>query len=156
MKGYHHTKRRQRGASTVETAVMSLLLFSIILGAFQGLLLYRAKITLNHAVTEAVRTGAVKHTSSSAMTAVMAEQLSPLYGGWGTDGVEGLATSIVKAKADLAIPLGKDFDAGAGYELQILSPTVEAFKDFGEDIDGKVEIPNHHLRSRDRTIGVQI
>ena len=153
MKGYHNTKRRQRGASTVETAIMSLLMFSLLLGAFQGLLLYRAKITLNHSVTEAVRTGAVNHTSSSAMTSVMAEQLSPLYGGWGTGGAEGLATAIVKAKADLAIPLGIGFNAGAGYEMQILSPTVEAFEDFGEDVDGQVEIPNHHLRARDRSIG---
>lgn len=83
----------------------------------------------------------------------MAEQLSPLYGGWGTNGAAGLAKAIVKAKADLAIPLGINFDAGAGYELQILSPTVEAFEDFGEDVDGQVEIPNHHLRSRDRTVG---
>ena len=43
----------QRGAGTVESLMVLMVLGTMLLGTFQGLLAYRAKISLNHAVTEA-------------------------------------------------------------------------------------------------------
>jgi len=60
----------------------------------------------------------------------LAEQLSPLYGGWGNGGPDELAIATVKSATDLAAPLGPN--GGAGMQLHILSPTQEAYDAFGE------------------------
>ena len=141
---------RQGGASTVESTVMVLLLLTTLLGMFQGLLAYRAKISLNHAVTEAVRTGAVRHGQSADMKKTLAEQLSPLYGGWGTNGSNGLIKAIADSTLDTTTPVQAD---GAGLQLHILNPTAEAFDAFGEpNQDNVVEIQNHHLKHLDRSV----
>ena len=161
----HHTEKvqndcgsstpcAQRGAASVESAVVVLVLITMLLGVFQGLLAYRAKISLNHAVTEAARTGAVNQAKTESMRIKLYEQMSPLYGGWGTDEGAGLIESIAKASADMTVPAQTD---GAGLQLHILSPTVEAFDAFGEtNVNDELEIPNHHLKHRSTTIDLSL
>ena len=140
----------QRGAGTVESLMVLMVLCTMLLGTFQGLLAYRAKISLNHAVTEAARTGAVNHAQSAPMIESISEQMSPLYGGWGTGGTEGLIEAIAESTLDIATPIASD---GAGLQLHILNPTDEAFTAFGENnANGIFEIPNHHLKHRDRAV----
>ena len=140
----------QRGAGTVESLMVLMVLGTMLLGTFQGLLAYRAKISLNHAVTEAARTGAVTHAQSAPMIESISEQMSPLYGGWGTGGTEGLIEAIAESTLDIATPIASD---GAGLQLHILNPTDEAFTAFGENnANGIFEIPNHHLKHRDRAV----
>jgi hypothetical protein len=79
----------------------------------------------------------------------------PLYGG-GTDGAS-LVAARTKAVADLNTPATPDQKIGAGFKIAIINPTKEAFDDFGENVkvSNKTikEIPNDHLRFRERAVG---
>jgi hypothetical protein len=59
--------------------------------------------------------------------------------------------------ADLNTPATPDQRVGAGFKIAIINPTKEAFDDFGENVkvSNKTikEIPNDHLRFRERAVG---
>jgi len=110
------------------------------LGSIQTGLIYHGKATLNYATFEAARAGAVNHAQVQTMKNELGYRLAPLYGGDGT--AEKAAAAIAKSIVSVNQPLQTKID--------ILSPTVEAFDDWGyvSTVSGSRAIPNSHLRSR--------
>lgn len=149
--GRRDAGRRERGAAVTELVVILSSLLTLSLGIVQGALIYNAKTTLNYATFEAARAGAVYNAQRSYMTEALARGLMPLYGG-GTD-TASLTTANVRAYTDLMLPAVPSMNLGSGSRLEILSPTQEAFQDFGVTVDGQQQIPNEHLRFKPRDIG---
>jgi hypothetical protein len=142
---------RQRGAASLEFWVVCLALLPLVLGSFQGVLLYNAKSVLNQATFEAARIGAVQHAQVAPMQAELARRLAGFYGP--TNSAQAYPQAYAKALTDITTPVTPDQRVGSGTTIRILNPTREAFNDFGEDLDGKRQIPNHHLKRRDTAVG---
>jgi hypothetical protein len=142
---------KQRGAASLEFWVVCLALLPLILGSFQGVLLYNAKSVLNQATFEAARIGAVQHAQVAPMQAELARRLAGFYGPTGN--ALSYPQAYAKALTDITTPVTPDQRVGSGTTLRILNPTREAFNDFGEDLDGRRQIPNHHLKRRDTAVG---
>ncbi len=147
----HSRHRYSCGAAVTELLVTLGALLTVSMGILQGALIYNAKTTLNYAIFEAARAGAVNNAQRTYMTEALARGLMPLYGG-GTD-TASLNTSHVRAYADIMLPVVPTMNIGSGSRLEILSPTQEAFQDFGITINGQQQIPNEHLRFKDRGVG---
>ncbi|MDB3935127.1 pilus assembly protein [Granulosicoccus sp.] len=138
---------KQQGASLVEFSIIALTLVMIGLFTLQIGLLYHAKTTLNYAVFEAARTGAVNNASISAMRTELGIRLAPLEGG---DGSFGSATdAYLKSSARVFDPLNT--------RIHILNPTKAAFQDWAirDATSGKRVIPVNHLRHQEYTVGNQ-
>jgi hypothetical protein len=131
--------------------VVCLALLPLILGGFQGVLLYNAKSVLNQATFEAARIGAVQHAQVAPMQAELARRLAGFYGP--TNSAQAYPQAYAKALTDITTPVTPGQRVGSGTTLRILNPTREAFNDFGEDLDGQRQIPNHHLKRRDTAVG---
>src|SRR5688572_15912434 len=69
----------QSGAAMVETLIALPILLTIVLGAVQFGLIYRAKATVNHGALQAARAGAVSNADLQAMQRGLASGLLPLY-----------------------------------------------------------------------------
>ncbi|HIE53631.1 MAG TPA: RHS repeat protein, partial [Chromatiaceae bacterium] len=138
--------RRQLGAAAAEFLVALPALLLLGLGSWQAALLYNAKTTLNYATFEAARVGAVEHAQSDAMRTELGLRLAPLMGGDGSP--EKAIAAITRASLDV--------QDSRFAKIEIISPTQEAFDDFGTEIvnpstgETKFGIPNSHLRYRDR------
>lgn len=132
---------RQRGTSIVEAVIALPILLVVILGAIQFALIYEAKATLNHASLQAARLGAVRNADPDAIRRGLARGLAPLYSP--ESSLSGLMSTINRIETELAV------DA----RIRILNPTREAFDDFGEDVDGRREIPNDRLHTRSTAVG---
>ena len=143
--------RRDRGAAMTELLVVMLGLVPLTMGTIQGALIYNAKNVVNYATFEAARAGAVKNARRSAMKRELARHLTPLYGG-GRDSTS-LAKAYLKARLDTSLPAVPGTNLGSGTRLEIISPSKEAFDDFGVNIDGVRQIPNDHLKYRSRRVG---
>lgn len=150
---YAQVNNHARGAAVTELLVVLLALAPISLGALQLALVYNAKTTLNYAAFEAARAGAVANARRAPMQAALARSLIPLYGG-GSD-ASSLIQSQVKAFADVQLPVVPNSNVGSGTRIDILSPSEQAFADFGVDIDGQRQLPNDNLKYRPRTIGAR-
>lgn len=142
---------RLRGAAVTELLVVLLALAPLTLGALQVALVYNAKTTLNYAVFEAARAGSVANAQRGPMQQALARGLIPLYGG-GTDSAS-LLQSQVRAYADVRLPVVPNNNIGSGTRIDILSPTQQAFNDFGVDANGQRQLPNDNLKYRPRTVG---
>ena len=139
-------RRRARGVSMVEFAIVFPVAVLFVLGIIQTGFFYMAKLTLNHATFVAARAGAMHNASQSVMKEAMVRGLGPFY----QDSTEtNLATRLVKAR----VPATKD--SALYLTLDTLSPSADAFSDFGiKDGAKKVTyIPNDHLEWRDLTPG---
>ena len=113
--------RNQQGASLVEFSIIGLTMVMIGLFTLQIGLLYHAKTTLNYAVFEAARTGAVNNASISAMRFELGTRLAPLEGG---DGSASAAFEAgIKSSLKVIDPLNTRID--------ILNPTKAAFQGLG-------------------------
>lgn len=128
---------RQQGASMVEFTLAAPVLLLLGLGTLQIGLIYHGKATVNYATLEAARTGAVRHAQLDPMLDELAIRLAPLEGGDGSAAMA--AAAIAKSTLSLANPLHA--------HVKILSPTVEAFGDWGvtSKESGRRVIPNSHL-----------
>ena len=138
---------KQQGASLVEFSIIALTLVMIGLFTLQIGLLYHARTTLNYAVFEAARTGAVNNASISAMRTELGIRLAPLEGG---DGSFASATdAYLKSNARVFDPVNT--------RIHILNPTKAAFQDWAirDAISGKRVIPVNHLRHQEYTVGNQ-
>ncbi len=140
--------RRQRGAGAVEVIIGLAALLPVAFGVVQVGLIYEAKSLLENATFEAARAGAVSHAKKTPMREALARNLVPLYGGGSTVGE--LGTSYGKAWLDTIRPAILN---GAGAKITILNPTKAAFDDFDDPNTDVVEIPNDHLKYRDRSVG---
>ena len=147
MNNGYNVVRNQQGASLVEFAIIGLMIVLVGLFTLQIGLLYHGKITLNYAVFEAARTGAVNNASMSAMRNELGRRLAPLEGG---DGSSGKAIAAV-AKSSLRV------NDPVNTRIVILNPTYAAFTDWAiqDSESGKRIIPVNHLRHQEYTIGRQ-
>jgi hypothetical protein len=129
-----------------EFIIIAPVLLFVCFGILQFVLLYQAKSTLDVAVLEAAREGAVNHGSMQAMRNGLARGFAPLYAHKASD--EGAANALAKAQVDAA-----QFSV-----ITILNPTQTAIDDFArpryyDDSHATFnEIPNDSLMYRDSTV----
>lgn len=139
------TERHPRGATLVEFVVVFPFAVLFMLGLIQAGFIYMAKATLNHATFMAARVGAVHNASRSAMAEALARGLSLFYqdGSHSNDHTR-LALALAKAQLDSRI-----FS-----ELTVLSPSAEAFADFGvrDPVKKLTYIPNDNLEFRSQAV----
>ena len=135
------------GASLVEFSIIGFTMVLIGLFTLQIGLLYHAKTTLNYAVFEAARTGAVNNASISAMRFELGTRLAPLEGG------DGSAGAAFKASLKSTLRVVDPFNT----RITILNPTKAAFQDWAirDAQSGKRIIPVNHLRHQEYTVGDQ-
>ena len=138
-------ERSQRGATLVEFVIVFPFAVLFMLGLIQAGFIYMAKTTLNHATFMAARVGAVHNASRSAMADALARGLSPFYQDAShTNDHTRLAVALAKAQVDSRI-----FS-----ELTVLSPSAEAFADFGvrDPVKKLTYIPNDNLEFRSQAV----
>ncbi len=133
--------QRQGGTAIVEATIALPILLVVILAAIQFGFLYQAKATLNHAVLQAARVGAVANANPSAIRRGLAQGLAPLSSPDAS--LEGVAKAVARIDAELLT------DA----RMRILNPTRESFEDFATEVDGVRELPNDRLHARGTQIG---
>lgn len=141
----HSSFRCQRGASLVEFSIIGLSVILVGLFTLQLGLIYHAKTTLNYAVFEAARAGAVNNASMSAIRTELGIRLAPLQGGDGTRN-KALA-AIAKSSLKVLDPLNTS--------IVILNPTRAAFRDWAilDPDSGQRFIPVNHLRHQSYEVG---
>ena len=139
------TVRHQRGASLVEFSIIALSVVLVGLFTLQLGLLYHAKTTLNYAVFEAARAGAVNNAKMSAIREELGIRLAPLQGGDGT------RNSALAAIARSTLYLNDPINT----RIAILNPTPAAFRDWAvrDQGSGQRFIPVNHLRHQSYDIG---
>ncbi|WP_416394978.1 polymorphic toxin-type HINT domain-containing protein [Allohahella sp. A8] len=140
-----------RGAGVIEFWVACLALLPLVLGGTQAALVYNAKTILNQATFEAARIGAVQHGVPAPMQEELARRMASLYGP--TQDHTSFTQAYAKALVDINTPALPGQRIGSGTQLRVLNPTQEAFQDFGSEIDGQKQIPNHHLKRRGTEVG---
>ena len=134
---------RQSGQSMTEFIIIAPLLLFFCFATIQFVLLYQAKSTLDVAVLEAAREGAVNNGSMTAMRAGLARGLAPIYARQAT--AEGAAAALAKAQQD----------ADNLSAISVLNPTPAAILDFSrpryypDQQATYIEIPNDSLMYRD-------
>jgi Flp pilus assembly protein TadG len=142
---------RQAGQSMTEFIIIAPVLLFVCFGTLQFVLLYQAKSTLDAAVLEAAREGAVNHGSMQAMREGLARGLAPLYARQAN--ADGVANALAKARADAV-----NFSV-----ITVLNPTPAAVQDYARPryyadlaYAGQpatyTEIPNDSLMYRDSSI----
>ncbi|MBQ0960314.1 pilus assembly protein [Ideonella sp. 4Y11] len=138
-------RRRQQGASLVEFVIVFPFAVLFTLSLIQAGFVFMAKTTLNHATFMAARVGAVHNASRSAMTDALARGLSPFYqdGSRRNDHTR-LAMALAEAQVDTRL-----FS-----EFTVLSPSPEAFADFGvrDPVRKLTYIPNDNLAFRSQAV----
>ena len=135
----------QSGQSMVEFIIIAPALLFVCFGIIQFVLLYQAKSTLDVAVLEAAREGAVNNGSMKAMRTGLARGLAPIYARHAdADGVDAALTAAQN-------------DANNFAAITVISPDAAAIHDFSQPRfypDQGVtysEIPNDSLMYRDST-----
>lgn len=137
------SKYHQFGQSMAEFLVIAPLLLFFCFGTVQFVLLYQAKSTLDVAVLEAAREGAVNNGSMTSMRAGLARGLAPLYAR--QVGAEAVQAAQYKAKLDVA----------NSSRITVVNPTTAMVQDFAqsryypEQGMSYTEIPNDTLIYRD-------
>jgi len=137
---------RQAGQSMTEFIIVAPSLLFVCFGIIQFVLLYQAKSTLDVAVLEAAREGAVNHGSMQAMRAGLARGLTPLYTHQAN--AEGVAAALSSAQADAA-----NFSV-----ITVLNPTPAAIQDYSrpryyaDQAATYTEVSNDSLMYRDSSI----
>ncbi|WP_346015749.1 TadE family protein [Paraburkholderia sp. PGU19] len=149
MKWRSMRRRRMTGQGMTEFLVVAPLLLFFGFVTVQFVLLYQAKSTLDVAVLEAAREGAVNHGSMDAMQAGLARGLAPLYAR--TADATGVHSALLAARRAV----------GETASIEIVSPTAAMMGDFARPrfyaADGTThdEIPNDMLMYRDIAHGAE-
>ncbi|WP_148225181.1 TadE family protein [Paraburkholderia phytofirmans] len=129
-----------------EFIIVAPALLFVCFGIVQFVLLYQAKSTLDVAVLEAAREGAVNNGSMQSMRSGLARGLAPLYARQADAG--GVAAALASANADAA-----NFSS-----ITVLNPTPAAILDYARpryyaDLAATyTEIPNDSLMYRDSSV----
>lgn len=127
----------QRGQSLPEFLIVVPVFLFLILLIFQTVLIYRAKTTLDYAVLEAARAGAVNNAKLSEMRDGLARGLTPLYAT--SPGAGALYTAWGKAKLDLAMHS----------RIEVISPSRRTWNAFKEkQYNSRFALPNDNLAFR--------
>lgn len=135
--------RRQLGAALAEAAIALPILIVVFLAAIQFGFVYQAKATLNHAVLQAARAGAVRNGEPAALRHGLALGLAPLSSPDAS--MQGAAEAVARIEAKLLT------DA----RIRILNPTRESFDDFAIERDGVRELPNDRLHTLGTELGTR-
>jgi hypothetical protein len=131
--------------SLVEFAIIFPFALVFVLGLIQAGLIYIGKINLNHATFMAARRGAVENGTTAAVRASVIRGLIPFYqDSTKPNLVERLGLAWKDAQVDAVIP--------GRLSVERLSPSPQAFNDFGVVINGKRQIPNDSLAFRNDTV----
>jgi len=137
----------QTGATLVEFALVMPLALLLVMGIIQLGLLFTAKQVLNQAAFMAGRAGAVHNAQQSNMEDALTKALLPFYQDTTiSNDFTRLALALVRAKQDVT---------DGFIHVEKLSPTPEAFSDFGitSAAVGHTYIPNDNLEFRSHTPG---
>jgi TadE-like protein len=140
--------RRQAGATLVEFALVMPLALLLVMGIIQIGLMFTAKQVLNQAAFMAGRAGAVNNAQQTSMEDALTKALLPFYQDTtiGNDFAR-LSLALLRAKQDVALGF---------VHVEKLSPTPDAFADFGITSGasgGHKYIPNDNLEFRSHTAG---
>ena len=133
-----------RGQATIEYIVIFPVLVMLLFGIFQFTLIYQAKTTLNYAVFEAARAGAVNNAKREAVEEAFARGMSPLY--THDDTVDDVHAARDQVRDEIA--------AGDRVCIERVNPVDEDFSDHSIDhpeLDGDSAIPVDNLFYRDNT-----
>ena len=148
------SRSRMAGTSTVEWLIAAPFVLLLGLGTLQWGLLFNARQTLDYALQQATRAGAVSAASAAAIERGLAHGMLPYFGG----AAAGQPVSLSLPAALAKVKSGK---AAGWLDWRQLSPTRASFDDWGEPgrdamgdpVAGAIEIPNDNLRYRSRAIG---
>ncbi|MFL9892253.1 pilus assembly protein [Paraburkholderia sp. RL17-381-BIF-C] len=136
----------QSGQSMTEFIIVAPALLFVCFGILQFVLLYQAKSTLDVAVLEAAREGAVNHGSMQSMRSGLARGLAPIYAHQAS--ADGVAAALASAQAD----------AARFSSITVLNPTPAAIQDYSrpryyaDQAATYSEIPNDSLMYRDSSV----
>lgn len=111
------SSRSIRGQATIEFIIIFLTMFMLVFGIFQFTLIYRAKTTLNYAVFEAVRAGAVNNARRVAVNQAFARGMSALY----------THKDTVDAVMDARVKVLNEIDTGEQVCIERINPTNQDF-----------------------------
>ncbi|SEJ86418.1 TadE family protein [Paraburkholderia diazotrophica] len=142
-------KRRMTGQAMTEFLIVAPLLLFFGFATVQFVLLYQAKSTLDVAVLEAAREGAVNHGSMRAMQAGLARGLAPLYARHAD--ASGVQSAMLAARSAVT----------KASSIAIISPTAAMTRDFArtrfypDEGAAHEEIPNDTLMYRDTSPGAE-
>jgi hypothetical protein len=146
--GSHDMKRAMKGQGMTEFLIVAPLLLFFGFVTVQFVLLYQAKATLDVAVLEAAREGAVNHGSMTSMREGLARGIAPLY-----------ARSADTLGAQSALFAARH--AAKKTSIEILSPSAAMARDFArprfypDEGVSHDEIPNDTLMYRDASAGAE-
>lgn len=136
------SRRHQRGQSLVEFVIVAPVFLFLVLSILQMVLLYRAKTTLDYAVLEAARAGAVSGIDTAKMQRGLQRGLLPLYAHAPTQA--GVAAAMQRAGGDIA--------AGKA-RLHVVNPTRRAWHQYSEkQHDNRLALPNDSLAFRSTAV----
>jgi hypothetical protein len=136
---YKSLRKLNRGASLTEFVIVGpiAILFTFVI--LQSGLLYMAKLQLNNATFMAARYGATQNAKFSDIRTSLIKGLIPFYqNAFTTDDVSRLTDAGVKAALDYPLNVN----------LELLSPSPEAFQKYGIQKNGVTYIPNDNLEFR--------
>lgn len=141
--------RRQGGASSIELVITLPIVGLLGLGALQFGLVMQQKNALNFALEEAARAGSVGNATTSSIEGGLARGLMPVMVGAAS------ASDVPAAMAKTAEKIA-EAKANGFMSWRQLSPTKEAFQDFGvKNKSGQLEIPNDNLLLRSTATGAK-
>ncbi|RZJ09694.1 MAG: pilus assembly protein [Haliea sp.] len=133
--------RRMRGAAMTEFVIVGPVAILLTFVLLQAGMLYMAKLTLNNATFMAARHGATENASPTAIRVALGKGLIPFYqDSTNTNDVGRLTAAAAKAALEVVNPLN--------VEMDILSPSQEAFNVYGITAGGTTYIPNDNLEFR--------
>lgn len=140
---------RQYGQAMAETVIIMSVLLLLVLGIVQFALIYNTKTTLNYAVFEATRAGAVNYGNTQAIQYAFAGAMSPVYAS--VDASDSMLESVneVKRARNKVYSEIQSFGTQGSACFEQLNPLVSAFNAHQQvDDDGREFIPNDHLKYR--------
>jgi hypothetical protein len=140
---WHGRYRRSHTGSAIVEAVIALPIILLVgLSAVQWAFLHEARAVATHAAFMATRAGSLEHASVTSIRRAFAQALLPLYS------PESSAAGLVSTLTQEVLP-----DVTASARIRILNPTREAFADFGEVVNGELELPYADLDQRSTAPG---
>lgn len=113
------SRKTNRGQATIEFIIIFLTMFMLVFGIFQFTLIYRAKTTLNYAVFEAVRAGAINNARRAAVNEAFARGMAPLY--THKDNVRAVEKARKQVKDEI--------DAGQQVCIERVNPRLQDFNE---------------------------
>jgi len=152
----NRTKRicTQQGASLVEFVIVAPVLAMMGMGTLQAGLLYHHKSILNYATYEAARVGATRHAQHKPMRKELGIRLAPIIGGDGS--LEKAAIAMGRTVFEVDSPIRLNGAVAPPTKLEILSPDLDAFADWGqislEHNNNRRVIPNSHLKHQGNVV----